>query len=192
MNNNRAKYPKLVDFALFVDYIIGMKANYTMHEKRSLASKMQKEPTKAEKALYIALSTVRIKFIKQHISCGYILDAYLPDSNVAVECDGGYHTTTKQQIYDIERDQALLKAGITVVRFSNEQVLENPIGIANSLRAKFKIPKVRKRTKSYKMSPDEKLRKIKQFANKNEDCFKNVSSSNFVKSNIFSVSGVQR
>jgi len=100
---------------------------------------MRNNPTEAEKALYTALKNAKIKHYRQYLIEGYIVDAYLPEKKVAIECDGGYHNIAAQQFYDIDRDNALLKKNITTLRFTNEEILQNPMVIVSAIKKRFKI-----------------------------------------------------
>lgn len=57
---------------------------------------------------------------------GYRVDFYWPDLNLVVETDGlTYHRTPAQQAADRKRDQVLTAAGLTCLRFTNEQIRED-------------------------------------------------------------------
>ena len=61
------------------------------------------------------------KFRRQHPVGKYILDFYCVECKLAVELDGSQHG--EQINYDTQRDAWLVKQGITVLRFWNNQVL---------------------------------------------------------------------
>lgn len=49
-----------------------------------------------------------------------------------IEVDGGYHNIPEQQIKDQVRTEEIVKAtGYKVVRFTNEQVLSDPVKIVD-------------------------------------------------------------
>lgn len=50
----------------------------------------------------------------------YIVDFYLPEINLVVEVDGGYHYTVEQIEYDNKKNDKLLSLGYNVLRFSNK------------------------------------------------------------------------
>lgn len=52
----------------------------------------------------------------------YFLDFYIKSLNVAIEVDGGYHSTIEQSAKDRERDANLASVGIKTIRIKNEQV----------------------------------------------------------------------
>lgn len=86
------------------------------------------KPTPAESKLWDELKGSQLggyKFRRQHPVGNYILDFYCHRKKLAIELDGGYHLRTEQQIGDMHKTTVLTELGITVIRFPNDQVLEN-------------------------------------------------------------------
>lgn len=52
----------------------------------------------------------------------WIVDFFLPEVRLAVEVDGGYHTTRMQQARDAEKEADCARFDVTLVRLSNAQV----------------------------------------------------------------------
>lgn len=95
-------------------------------EKEEFAANMRKKPTLAERCILPELSP--LGFLDQHIVLGFIPDFWHPQKRMIVEIDGGYHTRKLQVEKDRERDDIFRKNGYTVLRFTNDQVLnEMPI-----------------------------------------------------------------
>ena len=68
--------------------------------------------------------------------CGYRVDFHWPDLGLVVETDGlRYHRTPAQQAKDRRRDQTLVAAGLTVVRFTHGQIAFEPGQVEATLRA---------------------------------------------------------
>ena len=92
------------------------------------ARQLRRLPTEAERRLWSRLrhEQLGITFRRQHPVKGYILDFYAPAVKLAVEVDGGQHATAglREEI----RTKALISRGITVLRFWNNEVLENTEG----------------------------------------------------------------
>lgn len=87
----------------------------------------RKNPTAAESALWAVLRNRQIngwKFRRQHPVAGYIPDFVCLDAKLIVEVDGGYHSEAEQQSFDALRTEWLNENGYTMLRFSNEEVLE--------------------------------------------------------------------
>ena len=83
--------------------------------------------TSGEKALW---SSLRHKFLghrfyRQYIIADYIVDFLCHEGGVIIEVDGGYHSEPRQAEDDELRTQRLEQLGFHVLRFSNEEILEN-------------------------------------------------------------------
>lgn len=82
--------------------------------------------TLAEKCFWNAVKTDRfmgLHFRRQQIIHGFIADFYCEELNLVVEIDGGIHE--EQKDYDKLRDQIINRYGIRIIRFTNEEVLNN-------------------------------------------------------------------
>jgi very-short-patch-repair endonuclease len=88
---------------------------------------LRRDATDAEKLLWQLLRNRQLhgfKFRRQHPIGGYILDFYCHEANLAVELDGGGHREENQAKRDRERTEYLESKGLRVIRFWNDQVLE--------------------------------------------------------------------
>jgi len=106
----------------------------TYRFKCKLAHKMKLNPTPAESLLWdwIHDDETGFHFKQQRIIGPYILDFYCKSAKIAVEVDGGIHDRRKE--YDASRDQSLLHIhGIRVIRFSNEQVMNDTMTVVASI-----------------------------------------------------------
>jgi len=63
------------------------------------------------------------RFRRQHVLHGFIVDFYCRELGLAIEIDGDVHD--EQQGYDRERDEVLRLHGVRVIRFRNEEVLDD-------------------------------------------------------------------
>jgi len=92
------------------------------------ARELRTKQTDAETLLWYFLRNrdfCGIKFRRQHPVCGYILDFYCHEANLAIELDGSGHSEDERKLYDAERTRVLEGAGIKVLRFWNDEVLKN-------------------------------------------------------------------
>lgn len=92
------------------------------------AKGMRSNGTKAEALLWEKLRSKQIKglkFRRQHPVDKFIADFYCHEKKLIIELDGGIHDSIKQQEADAARTCELNQLGITVVRFRNEEVIEN-------------------------------------------------------------------
>ena len=95
--------------------------------KIALAKTMRRSPTAAEAAAWALLRDRRclgLKFRRQHVIRGFIVDFYCPELRLALEIDGPVHESEVRTEYDEERDRALAVAGITVMRVRNDGLSE--------------------------------------------------------------------
>ena len=100
-----------------------------------LARVLRRRQTDAEALLWHLLRRrqLGVKFRRQHPIEPYVLDFYCHELRLAVEVDGGGHTTATARARDRERSAVLQEQGIQVLRFSNLDVLENPDAVAEAL-----------------------------------------------------------
>jgi very-short-patch-repair endonuclease len=83
--------------------------------------------TDAEMLLWSKIRGKQLKgrqFYRQKIIGHYIADFYCPKSNLVIEIDGGQHYTADGKEKDRIRDNFMKEAGITVIRFSDREVLK--------------------------------------------------------------------
>lgn len=87
--------------------------------------------TDAEGKLWARLRANQIgfKFRRQVPFRRYILDFFCPKAKLAIKIDGSQHYTTNGRRKDEERDRSLLQHGITTLRFSSVEALENTDGV---------------------------------------------------------------
>lgn len=100
------------------------------------ARELRKNSTDAEQFLWKILRDRQLnglKFRRQHPFNGYFLDFYCLEKNLAIEIDGSGHAEDQQQNYDQVRTDALKKEGITILRFWNNEVFENPEGVLETI-----------------------------------------------------------
>ena len=93
---------------------------------------LRKNQTDAEKLLWARLRNKQLlgnKFYRQYSVGAYILDFYCPDHRLAIELDGGQHAAEEKQMYDEVRSAFLKSEGIAVVRFWNNDVMQNLNGV---------------------------------------------------------------
>lgn len=88
---------------------------------------LRKDQTQAEKILWYALRAKRFqntKFRRQHSIAQYVVDFYCASCRLVIEVDGSVHDNIGQHYYDMERDQKLEFLGYKVLRFDNDNVIQ--------------------------------------------------------------------
>ena len=92
------------------------------------AADMRKNPTKAEKMLWKFLRKFRSTgfiFRQQHPIDIFIADFYCHTLKLIIEVDGEIHSSDEAQRYDDGRTGELEKLGLCVIRFTNDEVINN-------------------------------------------------------------------
>ena len=98
------------------------------------AQKLRREMTKEERRLwYDFLKQLPVTVNRQKVIGRYIVDFYCAASKLVIELDGSQHYEDDGPASDQERDLALNRLGITVVRYSNSDVNQNFEGVCSDL-----------------------------------------------------------
>ena len=70
---------------------------------------------------------------RQHNIENFIVDFYVAEKKVVIEIDGIQHLTAEHKEADEQRDVDLYAWGITVLRYSNENIRHNFIAVASDI-----------------------------------------------------------
>ena len=101
----------------------------------ALARENRKNPTAAESRIWNEVlrsrQFIHYKFLRQKPIGGYIVDFYCSELQLVIEIDGDSHAT--QVEYDAERTRFLNALGLTVLRYTNRDVLQNIEGVFEDL-----------------------------------------------------------
>ncbi|AND64424.1 methionine synthase [Flavobacterium covae] len=104
-------------------------ASPTLYAKlKESAKTMRNNPTEAEKMLWNVLSDKGVggfKFIRQYIIGEYIVDFVCLEKQLVIEVDGAVHNNKEQIEHDRFRTEWLESKGFKVIRFKNDEVLNN-------------------------------------------------------------------
>ena len=101
---------------------------------------LRNRPTEAEKLLWKHLRLRQVeglKFRRQQPIDNYIVDFVCFEKRLVIEVDGGQHATQEK---DALRDQYLQQQGFNVLRFWNNEVLQNINGVIEVIRARCLSP----------------------------------------------------
>ena len=100
-------------------------ANYKLLQEFALANR--NNPTEAESILweYLKGGFMGEHFRRQHVLLDYIPDFVCLSKKIIIEIDGGYHFEGEQPERDAEREEELAKQGFTILRFTNEEIIND-------------------------------------------------------------------
>lgn len=100
------------------------------------ASVLRKNTTMAEKVLWKKLkdrNLFHVKFRRQHPIERYIVDFYCHELKLVIEVDGEIHGHREHCEYDMSRQSALENLGLTVIRFSNHEIIFEMATVLNRI-----------------------------------------------------------
>jgi len=93
---------------------------------------LRQNQTEAEKLLWSQLRNKRfsgVKFFRQYSIGTYVLDFYSPTRRLVIELDGGQHSEQEQKEYDENRSEYLKAHDVEVIRFWNNEVMQDMEGV---------------------------------------------------------------
>jgi len=92
------------------------------------AKELRDSPTRAEALLWEKIRRNQLsgfKFRRQHPIANFIADFYCHEVRLVVELDGRMHHKIEQKDYDKGREHELRTFAIKVLRFKNEEVIND-------------------------------------------------------------------
>ena len=104
----------------------------------NISKALRKRGTDAENRLWFHLKGKQlegIKFRRQEPIGKFIVDFVAYEKRLVIELDGGQHAEENDQAKDIQRDEWLNSQGFRVLRFWNNEVMQNLEGVLETIRA---------------------------------------------------------
>ncbi len=104
------------------------------------ARRLRREMTEQERRLwYTFLRSYPVKFYKQRIIGGYIVDFYCASAKLVIELDGSQHFEPEGMDCDRKRSEFLSSLGLEVLRFSNADINERFERVCEAIDYSIKI-----------------------------------------------------
>jgi very-short-patch-repair endonuclease len=113
---------------------------FVTREKLELARELRRKMTPQEEILWHAIrrdALGGLRFRRQQVVAGYVVDFYCASAKLAVEIDGDSHLNRIE--HDAIHDRALSEMGITTLRVSNKNVDQDLAGVLKKI-AEFTSP----------------------------------------------------
>ena len=110
---------------------------YHRHKLLDHSRAMRTDPTEAEEKLWRRLRNrqlVGMKFRRQHPIGPYVVDFYCHEAGLVIELDGSGHRKEDSADYDRIRSTDLQSMGIKVIRFWNQEVIDDLEGVLQAIR----------------------------------------------------------
>jgi len=103
------------------------------------AKHLRKNMTEAETILWTHLKkgVNKFKIRRQHPIGLYIADFYCHKTKLIIEVDGSIHNKSGVKESDMERQKELERWGYSIIRFTNQQVIEKPEEIIKIISEKI-------------------------------------------------------
>ena len=116
-----------------------------MDKSRSIimARDLRNKQTEAEKMLWLKVRNLQlngVKFRRQQPIGQYIVDFVSFEKKLVIEVDGGQHNEPSTAVQDNERTLWLEDEGYKVIRFWNNEILENMEGVLTSIMEEISHP----------------------------------------------------
>ena len=115
---------------------------YNITKFKERRQELRQKQTEAEKALWKRLRNkgfFGVKFFRQFSVGAYVVDFYCPTYKLAIELDGGQHANEENKEYDDVRTEYLISMRIDVIRFWNNEVIQNMEGVLKEIEKKLNI-----------------------------------------------------
>ncbi len=108
----------------------------------------RKNPTEAENILWQRLrnNQLDIKVRRQHAINSFIADFAFMEIKLVVEIDGEYHNEEQQKEYDESRTNYLKEFGFDILRFTNQEVLQQTENVIKKIKDEIEKRKQLKKT----------------------------------------------
>jgi very-short-patch-repair endonuclease len=102
--------------------------------KLERAKELRREMTPAEKLLWqeVRANKLGVRFRRQQVIQGFIVDFYCHQAGLVVEVDGGIHDLQKEE--DERREKVLSEMGLRIVRFQNDEVERGLSAVVRKIR----------------------------------------------------------
>ena len=95
-----------------------------------IAKRLRKDMTKEERHLwYDFLRSYPVRFLRQKVIDGYIVDFYCHQARLIIELDGSQHYDESGLLKDSIRTAHIESRGLTVIRIPNNAVTTNFQGV---------------------------------------------------------------
>ena len=93
-----------------------------------IAERLRRDMTAPEKIIWdrVCKNQLGVRIRRQHPIWKFIADFYCHEVKLVIEIDGGIHLSSENKEYDISRDAILKEFKIDILRFNNDEVINEP------------------------------------------------------------------
>ncbi len=107
------------------------------------AELLRKNMTVAERIIWEKLckNQLGVKFRRQQPVWKFIADFYCHELNLIIEIDGGIHLISENKECDINREETLRELGMEIIRFTNDQVINETDKVIEEIKRAIELLK---------------------------------------------------
>jgi len=101
-----------------------------------IAERLRRDMTDTEKIIWdrVCKNQLGVRIRRQHPVWKFIADFYCHEVKLVIEIDGGIHLHSENKEYDISRDIILKEFKIEILRFTNDEVINEPDLVIEKIR----------------------------------------------------------
>jgi len=101
-----------------------------------IAERLRRDMTAPEKIIWdrVCKNQLGVRIRRQHPIWKFIADFYCHEVKLIIEIDGGIHLRSENKEYDISRDIILKEFKIEILRFNNDEVINEPDLVIEKIR----------------------------------------------------------
>jgi len=110
------------------------------YKKREFARQLRQDQTLVEERVWELLRNnqfMGLKFRRQHVIEGFVVDFYCHEYKLAIELDGGIHSRKMRQQYDQLRQIELEAEGVSFIRILNSEFIRNENILFDKIRKRI-------------------------------------------------------
>ena len=108
-----------------------------------IAERLRRDMTVTEKIIWdrVCKNQLGVRIRRQHPVWKFIADFYCHEVRLVIEIDGGIHLRSENKEYDISRDIILKEFKIEILRFTNDEVINEPDLVIEKIKRTIEILK---------------------------------------------------
>ena len=101
-----------------------------------IAERLRRDMTAHEKIIWdrVCKNQLGVRIRRQHPIWKFIADFYCHEVKLVIEIDGGIHLRSENKEYDISRGIILKEFKIEILRFTNDEVINEPNLVIEKIR----------------------------------------------------------
>lgn len=115
-----------------------------------IAERLRRDMIETEKIIWerVCKNQLGVRIRRQHPIWKFIADFYCHELKLVIEIDGKIHVQPENKAYDISRNIILRDFKIEVIRFTNDEVINNTDQVVQKIKRTIELLKLKKKIRS--------------------------------------------